>query len=199
MSASALWHLLRKQPVTPEDDERPPEEAVNLHQELPPVFDRTLSALLGRGEEPLAVLYVPSERILEWMPGRALVLMEDGVLFMEEGESVILDQKWGVKSLFYPYSQIAGIGLGQVLLRGRFTLHSAGDAPSCSLILHWYDLNNFRAAARLIRSKVGQPLPATGDRASTAQSGGEPSLGLGDKEQGHEDRGTGQEAADLRG
>lgn len=113
-----------------------------------------MAAFLSPEEEPLATLFVPSERILDWIPGRALVLTEDGVLFMEEGESIILDQKWGVRTLFYPYAQIAAIGIGQALLRGRFTLYSAGNAPPCEFRLHWYNLNNFRAAARLIREKV---------------------------------------------
>jgi hypothetical protein len=162
MAKRSIWAIFggKSQPPS-EPEERPPSDELDLRQWLLPEFADTLTAWLGKGAEPLVVLFVPSERILEWTPGRALVLTADGVLFMEEGESVILNQKWGVKTVFYPYGQIAAVGIGQALLRGRFTLYAGGSAPPCEIILHWYNLNNFRAAARIIREKVAQ---ATGGR-----------------------------------
>jgi hypothetical protein len=136
-------------------DEPPPDAEPDLRQYLPPVFQETLATLLGEGVLPSAVLFVPSSQILCWTPGRALVLLNDGVLCMEEGESVILDQKWGVKTSYYPYGQIAGLEIGNALLQGRFTVLGTGSARPFEFELAWRDLNNFRAAARLIRQRIG--------------------------------------------
>ncbi|MCL5284131.1 MAG: hypothetical protein M1330_05440 [Armatimonadetes bacterium] len=137
-------------------DERPPSEELNLRQYLPPIFQQTLDAYCSEGEQPDAVLFIPSERLITYTPSRALVLLQAGVLFMEEGESQILDQRWGVKTRFYPYHQIACIELGSALLRGRMVIIGAGGAPSSEMVLHWYDLNNYRAAVKMIRQRIIQ-------------------------------------------
>ncbi|HET6382633.1 MAG TPA: hypothetical protein VFJ58_04510 [Armatimonadota bacterium] len=165
-------------------DGRPPASELDLRHWMPAIFEETLISTIGR-ESPLAVLFVPSEQILGSVPARALILIETGVLFMEEGESVALDQKWGVRTRFYPYSQIAGVDLGYALLRGRFALYSAGGAPSFEIGFHWYDLNNFRAAACLIRERIagadGRDRHAPGRPAGTplARARNRPSLSPG--------------------
>ncbi len=142
-------------------DERPPSDELNLKQYLPPIFQQTLDAYRSDNEVPEAILFIPSERLITYTPSRALVLLQSGVLFMEEGESQILDQRWGVKTRFYPYHQIACIELGSALLRGRMVIIGAGGAPASEMSLHWYDLNNYRAVVRIIRQRIapaaGQP------------------------------------------
>jgi len=137
------------------ENERPPEEEVNLFHNLPAVFDITLRELLADGEELLAVLFVPSERILSnWYPGKALVVTAFQVMVMEEGESVIVDTKWGAKTKMYAFDHIAAIEMGYALLRGRFRIASTNPQETSEIRLHWYDLNNFRAAVRLIRERM---------------------------------------------
>jgi len=150
-----MWAIFgRKSQAREPEEENAQGEEPDLHQWLPPVFAQTLERTIGPDQQPLAVLFVPSDRTLEWRPGRALVLLDDGVLVMEEGESVIINQRWGVKTLFCPYRQVAAVGIGHALLRARFTLYAAGNAPACEIPLHWYDLTSFRAAAALIRERV---------------------------------------------
>jgi|YelNatPaOPRAMG01_1025707.scaffolds.fasta_scaffold11634_2 hypothetical protein len=138
------------------ETEQPPDLNLNLSQWMPYEFEETTRQWLPPEETPEATLFIPSTRILEWIPSKALVIMRKGVLCLEEGESVILNQKWGVKSLFYPYRQIASVGIGHALLRGRFILQSSGNAPPFEIILPWYQLNNFRAAARMITDKIAE-------------------------------------------
>jgi hypothetical protein len=152
----------KKQKLSTDINDAAPSNELRLHQWMPQEFTQALDTWLEPAEEPSATLFVPSDRILEWIPGRALALINYGALFLEEGESVILNQKWGVKAMFYPYRQISAVGIGHALLRGRFTLYSAGGVPPCEIILPWHNLNNFKAAARMIRLKAakaasGQP------------------------------------------
>jgi hypothetical protein len=126
-----------------------------LHQELPPLFARQLAGFLREDEEPLATLFVDREEILEErVPARALVLIPEGVLFLEEGEALLGDSRWGVKSVFYPYAQISAVGLGEALLAGRFSLYGAGNAPPCEIPVHAQDLERFQAVARQIAERV---------------------------------------------
>jgi hypothetical protein len=137
--------------------DRPPADELDLYQSLPLVFARTLSALLVEPEGVLAQLFVPSERVLqERIPARALVVTARGVFVLEEGEEEILDQRWGVKARFYPFHGIAGLEMGRALLRGRLTIYGEGSAGTSEIRLHWYDLNNFRAAVRLIRQRMSE-------------------------------------------
>jgi hypothetical protein len=162
MAKRNIWEIFGKRSKRPRElEEPPPREEIELHQALPALFNETLTNFLHEGEEPVATLFVPSSRILEWTPGRALVLTEDGALFMEEGESIILDRKWGVKTVYYPYSQIASVGMGEALLRGRFTLHANGGSPRCEMTLRWFDVYNFRAATNLIRARIARDVSGT--------------------------------------
>ncbi len=138
------------------ETEQPPDTNLNLSQWMPYEFEETTRQWLHTEEIPEATLFIPSTHILEWIPSKSIVMIRRGVLCLEEGESVILNQKWGVISLFYPYKQIASVGIGHALLRGRFTLQSAGNAPPFEIILPWYQLNNFRAAARMITTKIAE-------------------------------------------
>lgn len=127
----------------------------DLHQELPPPFAHLRADFLRPNEEPLATLFVDRDELLqERTPARALVLSAEGVLFLEEGEALIGDTRWGARSLFYPYARISAVGLGAALLTARFTLHGAGNAPPCEIPLHARDRERFAAAARLIAEKV---------------------------------------------
>jgi hypothetical protein len=142
-----------KQPSAAED--RPPADEINLRQELPTVFGITLREHLVDDEEVLGVLFVPSERILsEWYPGKALIVTSHQLITMEEGETSILDTKWGVRTRLYSYDHIAAIEMGHVLLIGRMKIICANPQQDFEFRLHWYDLNNFRAALKLIREKM---------------------------------------------
>ena len=133
----------------------PKEDRLDLHQTLPPVFARRLEGFLHNGSQPLAAVWVAEDDNLgRHTPARALVLTADGVLFMEAGETVLLEKRWGVKSLLYPYSQITAVGTGAALLMGRFTLHGTGNAPSCEITLQWEDMDRFDAVAKLIGEKI---------------------------------------------
>jgi hypothetical protein len=130
-------------------------KSLDLHQALPPIFAGRMDGFLQGGVRPLATVWVAGDDNLgKHTPARALVLTEDGVLFMEEGETVLLDKRWGVKSLLYPYSQITAVGTGAALLTGRFTLHGTGNAPPCEITLQWDDLDRFDAVAKLIGEKI---------------------------------------------
>jgi hypothetical protein len=131
------------------------EKSLDLHQALPPIFARRLEGYLHDDGQPLAAVWVAGDDNLgKHTPARALVLTEDGVLFMEEGETVLHDKRWGVKSLLYPYSQITAVGTGAALLTGRFTLHGMGNAPPCEIALQWEDMDRFDAVAKLIGEKI---------------------------------------------
>jgi hypothetical protein len=122
---------------------------------LPFDFRSTLEAHLLPYEEVLECLFTPSERVLqERLPGQALVLTPRWALAMYEGETPDGDQKWGVRTRFHPYRQILGLELGWVLLRGHFTIYGGGMGDSV-FRLHWYDLDEYRRAARLIRERIG--------------------------------------------
>ncbi len=135
--------------------ERHHTHSLDLHDELPPLFARSLEGFLGEDHEPLATVFVDSEAVLErHTPARALVLTADGVLFMEAGEAIIGETPWGVNSLFYPYTQISAVGLGSALLMGRFTLHGRGSAPICEISVPSEDLPQFEAVTQWIREKI---------------------------------------------
>lgn len=137
-------------------DETPPTEEVDLDQKLPFLFEESLRYLLAPDERILATLFVPSERLsdADFRPGRALIVTSLGVFCLEEGEDVIADQRFGVHTRFYPYAQIAFMEIGSALLRGRFALYGTAGKPPTEFILHWYDMNNFRAAMALIRQQI---------------------------------------------
>ncbi len=146
-------------------DETPPDEEVDLNHKLPFIFEESLKFQLGADEQVLATLFVPSERLsdAEFRPARAMLVTNLGVLFLEEGEDQIANQRWGVHTRFYPYNQIAFLEIGSALLRGRFAINSTTYQPPTEFILRWYDVNNFRAAMALIRQRIHQanaPLPA---------------------------------------
>jgi len=149
---SAILSVLKNDETTIESltmDEYPC--SLDLHQELPLLFAERLTGFLGANDEPMASLYVPPEEILnERVPARALVLTESGVLFLEDGEALLGNTSWGVKSLFFPYPQITAVGIGTALLSGRFTLHGTGSAPLCEFTLHSDDVQRFEKAARMI-------------------------------------------------
>ena len=135
--------------------ERRQREDVDLHQALPPIFARMLACFLRDGEEPLATLFVPSEEARgQRSPARALVLIADGALFMEESEAVLPDSRRGVKSLFYSYAQITPVEMGAGLPTGRFILHGVGNAPVYEITLPAENRERFQAVARLIGEKV---------------------------------------------
>jgi len=164
----AIFGYKKKQPDF--EDDRPPDDEVNLFHKMPGLFEGTLKEHLLNGEEVLAVLFVPSEHILsKWIPGKALVVTSLQVIVMEEGESVIADTRWGVKTRFYAYHQIATLEVGYALLRGRFRISCANSCEDWEIGLHWYDLNDFRAAAGLIRQKMA--LAENGGRRETQEGG----------------------------
>ena len=167
MEKRGIWGIFgsRSKPDTTAE-ERPPSDDLDLHQWLPQEFSATLAHWLEPDEEPVAVLFVPSERILQWRPGRALIVLNDGVLILEEGESVVLNQQWGVKGIWIPFQQIAAVGLGHALLRGRFVIHAAGS-PAVEILLPWHNLNNFRAALRLIRQGIARASKGSAGNAAT--------------------------------
>ena len=122
---------------------------------LPPLFASALAGFLREDTAPLLSLFVASDEVLgERTPDRALALTAEGVMFMEEGELVLGNRSWGVKSLLYPYSQITAVGLGMALLTARFTLHGMGNAPVCEIALQYEDISRFEAAARLISERI---------------------------------------------
>ena len=153
------------------EDARPPDDEINLFHDMPMVFENTLKEYLVHGEEVLAVLFVPSEHVLDtWTPGKALVVTGLQVMVMEEGESVIADTRWGVKTRFYAYHQIAAIEMGYALLRGRFRIACANSCEDWEIRLHWYDLSNFRAAAKLIRQRIASVGGSQTDRERNPES-----------------------------
>jgi hypothetical protein len=76
------------------------------------------------------------------------------VFCLEEGEDEIANRRWGVHARFYPYSQIAFLEIGNALLRGRFAIYGTAGQPPTEFVLRWYDVNNFRAAMALIRTRM---------------------------------------------
>lgn len=130
---------------------RDPEDPLRA---LPFDFRTTLEAHLLPQEEVLECIFTPSEQVLqERLPAQALVLTQRWALAMYEGETPEGDQRWGVRTRFHPYRQILGLELGYVLLRGHLTIY--GGAMGDSVFrLHWYDLDAYRHAARLIREQM---------------------------------------------
>jgi hypothetical protein len=139
-------------------DETPPDEEIDINHKLPFLFEESLRFQLNRDERILATLFVPSERLsdADFRPARVLLVTDLGVLFMEEGEDQIANQRWGVHTRFYPYHQIAFLEIGSALLRGRFAIYGTAGQPPTEFILRWYDVNNFRAAMALIRKHIRQ-------------------------------------------
>jgi hypothetical protein len=137
-------------------DETPPDEEIDLNHKLPFLFEESLRFQLNTDERVLGTLFVPSERLsdADFRPARALLITDLGLLFMEEGEDQIANQRWGVHTRFYSYNQIAFLEIGNALLRGRFAIYGTAGHPPTELILRWYDVNNFRAAMALIRKQM---------------------------------------------
>jgi len=114
-------------------------------------FKTALEALVQPGERVLRVIAIRPDRIgSRDVPASVLVLTSTALLHLREPTETE-GGRYGMRSMVVPLRAIAGVGLGEQLLRGSFAVMTTGQGH-LDIPYHVLDDNIFQQLLRDIRS-----------------------------------------------